>query len=332
MSPLAVGLGLAVIASVALNSSYMLQHAGSASAPAIDARRPLATLRSLLASRLWAFGAVLGISGWALHILALYRAPLSLVQAFVAGGLGLMAPFAARALRQRMDPIEWVAVATVAVALVLLSLGLHDPGPKARIDAPALIAFVVAALAAAAALAASVRGWRAHALGLAGGILYGAADTSMKALTGIASRHGIGAALVSPWIVATILTTVCAFFAFQRGLQTARAVPVVVLMTGATTVVSIAGGFAVFGDPLGTSHALQYVHIAGFALVTVASALLAPAAQAADVALATGPAAAVPALADPLPAPPAMTARPAEDRERGEAHNAPPGGRRAVEA
>ena len=57
-------------------------------------------------------------------------------------------------------------------------------------------------------------------------------------------------------------------------------------MTGGTTVVSLCGGFAVFGDPLGRTPLLAALHVAGFALVTVGSAILAPAAQPPDVAAA----------------------------------------------
>jgi len=49
-----------------------------------------------------------------------------------------------------------------------------------------------------------------------------------------------------------------------------------VLMTAATTVVSILGGIAVFGDSLGRSSALVGLHVTAFVLVTVAAAALAP--------------------------------------------------------
>src|ERR1700704_3421346 len=99
---LAIGLGLAVLASLALNGSYLLQHAGSQGAPPIDARRLGPALRGLLRSRLW----MAGLTGWALHVAALSQAPLSLVQAFAAGGLALVGPVGARALGVRMLPTE----------------------------------------------------------------------------------------------------------------------------------------------------------------------------------------------------------------------------------
>lgn len=51
MSALALDFGLAVLASVALNAAYLLQHAGSRDAPELSVRHPLASLRAPLGSR-----------------------------------------------------------------------------------------------------------------------------------------------------------------------------------------------------------------------------------------------------------------------------------------
>ena len=277
MSSLVFGLVLAVLASAALNSGYVLQHVGSSTAPAVDVRRPLATFAGLLRSRLWLVGGAVGVTGWAMHVAALSRAPLSLVQAFVAGGLGLMAPLAARALGERLTPVERVGVAGVVVALGLLCVGLGNPGAHGHVDAAPLAGFLAVGAVSAVMLARASGPWRPHALGLAGGVLYGTADVAIKAITGEASSHGLGTALLSPWLLAAALATLGAFFSFQRGLQTGAAVPVIVLMTAATTVDSILGGLVVFRDPLGSSHLLVVLHVLAFALVAVAAAVLAPA-------------------------------------------------------
>src|SRR5579863_6113891 len=75
MNHLVIGLLLAVTGSVALNASYLIQHAGSLRTPAIEVRHPLQTLRSLLRSRLWLVGGALGLAGWAISIAALTQAP-----------------------------------------------------------------------------------------------------------------------------------------------------------------------------------------------------------------------------------------------------------------
>ena len=269
MSGVALGLALAVVASLALNGSFLIQHAGSVTAPAITVRRPLRTIAALLRSPLWVGGAALGMIGWGLHVAALSHAPLSLVQAFVAGGLAVAAPAARRFLGQRLERREAVAVAVMVVGLCLLLAGLRDPGRRAAFDSTGLAAYLAAACVVAAVLVASrVCGARAHVLGLAGGAFYGAADVAIKAVT--------GAGLLTPWLLVAAIATAAAFFCFQRGLQTGRAVPVIALMTAGTNLVSILGGFVVFGDPLGRTSALAVLHAAAFALVLAAAAALAP--------------------------------------------------------
>src|SRR5205814_613486 len=168
------------------------------SAPPVDARRPLFTVWSLLRSRWWALGAALGMAGWAVHVAALSKAPLSLVQAFVAGGLALMAPVAARALGSPLTAAERFGVAIAVVSLVLLCVGLGNPGVHGAVDLPAMTAFLVAAGLGAGLLARARVSWHAHALGLAGGVLYGAADVAIKALTGEAHDGGVVGVLTSP--------------------------------------------------------------------------------------------------------------------------------------
>jgi len=289
VSPLASGLALALLASLALNGGYLLQHAGARAAPAITPRHPLRTLRGLLRSRAWAGGLAFGLLGWALHVGALARAPLSLVQAFAAGGLALAVPAGTRLLRERLTRQELVAVAAMLVALVLLAAGAH----AGRGPAPAPAAPLAAFLLGAAALAAlSARGRR---LGLAAGILYGAADAATKAAS---AAGGVSAAI--PWVAAVALLSCGAFFCFQRGLQTGAAIPVVALMTAATNATATLGGLWVFGDSLGRTAALAVPHALALAAVALAAWRLAPAqarmaAPAPDARAA--PAATAPALA-----------------------------------
>ena len=280
MTSLWLGLGLALTASVALNVGYLLQHRGAAGAPPLTPRHPIAALRGLLFSRAWLAGLACGLAGWALHVAALSRAPLSLVQAFLAGGLVLCVPVAAGALGHRVTRTEVAGVALMALALGGLSAGLH-PSPRfAHLPSAGLAAYLAAAGALAAALAAApARGVRrAAALGLGGGVLYGAADLAIKALTEVGARGGLAAVARSPWFAAAAaLATAGAFFCFQRGLQMGRALPVIALMTAATNLVSIAGGLVVLSEPLGRTPALIVIHAGAFVLVGVAAWLLAPA-------------------------------------------------------
>jgi drug/metabolite transporter (DMT)-like permease len=274
MSSLTVGLGLALLASLALNGSFLAQHAGARDAPAVSPRHPLATLRGLLGSPIWIVGSALGLFGWMLHLGALANAPLSLVQPFAAGGLALAVPAAARFLGERLSRRERAAVAIMVLALVGLSVGATAGPAGASFGAPLMILYLMGAAALAALLAALPSGaHRPHALGAAAGVLYGAADTATKAVT--ATAHALSAVPANPWVLAVAVASVAAFFAFQRGLQIGQAIPVIALMTVTTNLVAIVGGLLVFGEPLGASRALAALHLAGFGLASLAAWLLA---------------------------------------------------------
>jgi hypothetical protein len=120
---MSAGIVAASAAALALNTSYLVQHAALSTAPGIRISQPLITLRALLASRTWVTGALLGYSGLALNILALGLAPLSLVQSIVAAGLVVVALGAAWARRRRPGTRELVAIGLVVVALAALGIG-----------------------------------------------------------------------------------------------------------------------------------------------------------------------------------------------------------------
>jgi Magnesium transporter NIPA len=276
MNHLLIGLLLALAGSVALNASYLIQHAGSVAAPTIGFRHPVKTFGSLLRSRLWLAGGVLGMTGWAISIAALTQAPLSLVQAFLIGGIALLAPVAVRVLGHRLTARELGGISLVLLALLVLLVGRGAVGVHSYFRSAALGIYLSGSVCAGACLL-MIRQRRTQMLALAGGILYGAADVSIKALTGLASHDGVAAALTSPWLIATVAASIGAFFCFQRALQSGKPMPVIALMTAGNNIVSIIGGLVVFADPLGHRPAMEFLHVAAFVLIVIAAWLLAPA-------------------------------------------------------
>ncbi|HEX6458799.1 MAG TPA: hypothetical protein VF032_07770 [Thermoleophilaceae bacterium] len=280
MNGLAAGIALALAASLALNTGYLFEHSGLTRGPDIDLRHPLATLRWMFASRPWLAGLALATFGWALHVGALSKAPLSVVQAFVAGGLVLALPIGRLMFSQPLGRTERRGICVLAGALALLALGIHEHGAHGSFHSTRLALYLGTSLAAAALLVvAPARGRRAPILGLAGGLLYGAADVAIKALTGIASSHGLGHALLTGWLVVAVAATLAAAYCFQRGLQIGPALPVIALMTAGTNALSIVAGFVVFGDPLGRTPGLAAVHAIALVVIVVAATRLAPATQ-----------------------------------------------------
>lgn len=278
-----LGLVLAVASAVAFNASYLLQFKGSAHAPAVTLRHPLASLHGLARSRVWLAGTLLGATGMVLFWLALAGAPLSLVQTFVTGGLIFCVPMATYGLHHTVSRPERIGVVVMAAALAALTIGVGRAAGHTPDVLPA-VGFVLGCCLAAAALAKVPGIRRGEALGLASGILFAAADLSTKVLT---EQHSL---LTSPWLIPVVVCNVAAFFAFSRALQIGRALPVIALMTAGTNVVSIAGAVWLLGDSLGTSPVLGTAHVIAFAAVGFAAWLLAPVQTALNAPAAAAPA------------------------------------------
>ncbi len=276
-----VGLGVALAASLVQNCGFLLQHRGARDLAAVNARAPVSTLRKLGASPMWVGGLGLGLGGFVLHVLAISLAPLSLVQAFVAGGLAFAVPLAAVSLGVPLAAAERRAVLVMAAALVVLPLGLRVSPPHGPPPAGALAGFcaVVAIIGLTSAAVASRGNRLAVGLGIAAGALYGVLDTIIKELTELAHSGGLARAAALPWFLAAAAAISAAFFAFQRALQSDRPLTAIALMEATADGSSILAGFVVFGDRLGTTTLAIVAHLLAFVVVAVAASTLAAAPQ-----------------------------------------------------
>ncbi len=278
MSALLIGLALALCASLAQGAGYLCQHLNAAERPPVSARRPLRTLSSMLRSPWWRVGLLLGATGFLLHLAALALAPISLVQAFVAGGLALVAPMAARAFHHQLSRAERRAVPLMAGSLAALALGISDSTRHLHFDATSLWLYLGALILLATLLATAVEGrFRHPALGLASGLFYGALDSSTKGLADLARAGGPEAVIGSPLLLVAVVAALAAFFCFQRALQTNRPLTAIAVMEAGATGGGVMAGFVAFGDSLGTAPGIELLHLAAFVGVGVAAWTLAPA-------------------------------------------------------
>ncbi|HZT90531.1 MAG TPA: hypothetical protein VFA05_00680 [Gaiellaceae bacterium] len=262
---LALGLALSLLSAAALNWGWVAQHGAAAELPKLELRRPVRGLRLLFGNRAWVVGFVTGLVGWALYVVALALAPLSLVQAVSAAGIALIAGFA----RRRGAPLSRAHAAAVALSvlglvLLALTLGSHTSGVKhPHVDAIAVwlaCSAVVAAALVPAPLAAGA------GLGAGAGVLYAAGDVATKAVV----AGGLWLVLVAVVLAAHGGAFVLLQLAFQRGSALVSAG----MSTLLTNALPIAAGIALFSEHL-PGGVLGGVRIGAFALVVAAAALLA---------------------------------------------------------
>jgi drug/metabolite transporter (DMT)-like permease len=273
---LVLPLSLALASVVALDAGFLLQQHAAAGAPALSLRRPLAAARALAGARIWVAGFAVGLAGWGLYLLALAKAPLSLVQGVSAGGIGLLVLVAAALGRVRPSrrDVAGALLATGGLLLLTATLGPSDLARARAVDGVALA--VIGAVTVAGALAVALRGGAA-ACGLAAGALYGLGDVASKALfVALPSHPGALAVASSPWLYATLAAHGGGFVLLQRAFQQGGPVASVAPMTAAMNLLPIAAGITVFADPLPPTPSLVGARILAFTVVAGGATLLAP--------------------------------------------------------
>ena len=274
-----LGILLAIACALATNIGFLFKHRGACAAPAVDMRRPLRSARGLFASRWFTIGMLIAAGAWIFHVAAMSLAPLSLVQAVLAGGVVLLAVMAERIFGLRIGRRQWLGLGLTAVGLMLLGVTLPAAhGANSRFSVPGMISFEAGLIGAGTLLIIGPRigapsEHHGFMLGAAAGILFGVSDVAIKAISGLVGAHGV-LGLVTPWTLVTLAASVVAFYASAKGLQDGDAVPVIAVTGTAANLSGIVGGIMVFGDPLSGDPLALIVQCLAFVLVLTAAWLM----------------------------------------------------------
>jgi hypothetical protein len=266
---LALGLLLALASAAALNWAFFVQHGAATSLPPLSVRRPVRSLRTLFGSGRWLRGFVTGLGGWALYVAALALAPLSLVQAASAGGVGLLALLVWNASRAgpRRREVRGVGFAVGGLVLLAVSLaGEHERHASGSAVSVAAWLAISALIALAAVVARPRVVGRGAGLGVAAGVLYAAGDVATKAATTGGARLA--------FVPAVLAFHGLAFVALQLGFQRGGALATAGVATLFTNALPIAAGTTIFHEPV-PPGALGVVRVAAFVAVVVGASCLA---------------------------------------------------------
>ncbi len=279
---LTVQIGLLFALATAFTSilGFLLKHRGAGQAPPIEARRPVRTSLALFRARDYTIGIIVATASWGLHVAGLALAPISLVQSVIAGGLVLLTVLADRIFKHRVTRREWIGVALTAAGLAFLAATMSGTGDEAHSDYDAGTLAVYAGLLAAAGLAAAIFGWgdsraRAPMVGVGAGLLWGASDVSIKALSDSLDSDGI-LVLIHPLAFVIASLSLIGLTVSARSLQQGAAVPVIAATSAAANLVTIASGPIVFGEPMPDEPLGFALRILAFGLVIVAASLTPP--------------------------------------------------------
>lgn len=274
-----LGLLLALATAVASLLGFLLKHRGAVESPDVEWRRPVRSSLALFGSRAYTIGMVVAMASWGLHVAALSLAPISLVQTVIAGGLVLLTVLANQLFAHHVTRREWLGVAMTAAGLAFLAATMSGTGNDAHADyTPATLIAYVGGFTMLGFLCSGA-GWSARngasLVAAAAGLLWGASDTSIKALSGSLDERGAGV-MLHPLALVILLLSLAGLLVSARSLQRGRAVPVIAVTSAAANIVTIAAGPIVFGEPMPDGPVGVSVRLVAFALVVAAAALTPP--------------------------------------------------------
>lgn len=273
------GVALALIAAVMANLAGLLKHRGCQRAAPVHIRQPLRSARGLARSRWFAAGWGLAAAAWTIHVTALSMAPLSVVQAVLAGGAVTLAVMSQRLFGDAVERRQWLALALGGTGLALLAVSVPTfSGSHSQFAWAPILGFEGGLALVAIALSLGHRSERLAArsgilLAALAGTLFALAGVAIKGLTGI---DGVGAPLVGAWIAVIVICGVLAQYAAAAALQRGGAVETIGLMGLVANATQIAGGVLVFGDPVSSDPLGIVLQASAFAMVCLSALLLPP--------------------------------------------------------
>jgi drug/metabolite transporter (DMT)-like permease len=265
----AVALVLALASTTLVSLAYLREHAAVTELPGLSLRRPVQSLRLLLASRAWLAGFAMETSGFVMYVAALALAPLALVQSVAAGGIGILAVASARVAHRPLTTRESLGALVSVAGLLFLSLSLIGGADQSAHGSLVEIGLWLGATCAAAALVLTVgRAFvgAAAASGIAGGLLFSCGDISTKVATQGGVRVGFAAAAIFGYVLGTSL--------LQIGYQRGAALTIAGIATLLTNALPIAAGPVLLHETL-PHGGLRVLRIVAFATVIAGAALLA---------------------------------------------------------
>ena len=277
MGSVQTGIALALVAALMANLASLLKHRGCQRVAPVHIRRPLHSARGLARSRWFAAGWGLAAAAWLVHVAALTMAPISLVQAVLAGGAVTLAVMSQRLFGDPVERRQWLALLLGGAGLALLAVTLpHFSGSHSGFALGPILGFEGGLSLLAIALALGHRSERfaerrGILLAALAGTLFALAGVAIKGLTG---AGGVGAPVVACWVMVIVVCGALAQYTAVAALQRGGAIETIGLMGLIANAMQIAGGVLVFGDPLSADPAGIVLQGSAFAMVCLSALLL----------------------------------------------------------
>ncbi|MFG1994802.1 hypothetical protein ACGFJ7_32990 [Actinoplanes sp. NPDC048988] len=248
-------------------------YAGGSVLQAAAARRP-GTVLALAASPLYLAGLAGDGGGWLLSLWALRGLPVYVVQAVLAGSVGLTVLLAGVVLRTRLRRRDYVAVGVMVAALAVIGLSSREQPASTPAHGTTVVltvgGFAVAVIAGVAVLLAARTDRRGLLLAGLAGLAYSATALAGRA---VYVRTPWVSTLAEPLLWVVVCSGIAGTAAYAAALRRGGVAPVTALLWAVEVIVPAAVAVPLLGDEI--RHGWAVPAALGILAVVGAAAVLA---------------------------------------------------------
>jgi hypothetical protein len=272
-------LSLAILASVLMALGLLMMKSRSAHLPMAAGANTIGAIVAWIRDPMWSGGLGVQTAGWACYVIAVSRAPVSMVAVMMQGGIGLFVIASVLVLGERASAREWVGIGAIIFGMLMLTLSLQAAEPDGAFEPGTLLMFTALLMAAGLAPMAVARmNASGAAAAIFSGVAFGLGALFTKAMT--LEFAGDTASLTlrllsSPYVYGMLVANIVGIVMLQNAFHSARAIVAMPLSGALSNIVPIAGGMIVFGERLPAGSMPAAMRVGAFVLTIAAGALLA---------------------------------------------------------
>lgn len=278
---LALYLGFGVASSLLLAAGLLIIKSRAEALPIATGHNIARAVLAWISDPMWIGGLLVETAGYALYVIALAGAPVSMMAVAMQGGIALFVLFAAVFLGERARVWEWLGIGAFMAAALLLGGSLGDGAAEGVIRTHMLIdASVIAAAVAISPMVVSRARSSSVAFAIASGIAFGMGALYTKGLADdLAGAAGLaaltGGLLRSPYTYLLIAANSAGLVLLQNAFALGRGIVAMPLSAAFSSVIPIIGGVAAFGERLPADPHGAAMRLAAYVLTIVAGMTLA---------------------------------------------------------
>lgn len=271
---------VALVASCLFALGLLMMKSRAHSLPIAKGASTVRAITAWIRDPVWSAGLIVQTVGYALNIVALAEAPISMVSVVMQGGIALFILFAVTLLGERARPREWAGIAITIIGMAILGASLSAGETQTPTDDRAMVLLSIILLVVGF-LPLRMARLKENGVGAAmfSGVIFGLASLYTKAMADdYMMRSTIEPAyrvVTNPYVYGVIVTNIVGLAALQNSFVSARGIIAMPLSSALSNIVPIGGGIVVFGERLPPEPTAATMRIVAFILTVLGSALLA---------------------------------------------------------